>query len=289
MIIIKLWGGLGNQLFQYAFGYSVAQKTGSTLTFDLTFYDSQSVHTGKREVLLDRLSLPQIERSFIRSFSLKVLNNRFVNLILRNLPAIAIPIGSNMRYMKETNHRYLGDKVNRSDTYFDGYWQTSKYFSEYREELLALFLPKDGFSKEVYDYYTYLSTIESVAVHIRKGDFGSSTLRKVGNALPIEYYQYAINHCKQQLTAPIFIIVSDDVAWAKQEFGTSDMIRYSEDEIESTALTDLYCIANCKHGIMSASTFSWWGNWLRKTEGIVVAPKGTFYNEYFFEAKWHTL
>ena len=285
MIIVKLWGGLGNQLFQYAFGYHLSKMNNQELRLDCSFYANQPEFTGKRNVEITTLAISEFQQ-YVPGFAIKALSSRYIGVVLRNLPVHYISVGHGMKYLKEPLHKYLPDLYCESSVYFDGYWQSAKYFQDVREDLLLQFLPKDGFSPEEEKLFSMLQDENSIAVHIRKGDFSQNSVRKVGHLLPISYYRKGMEYFRKTTTAPTFYIVSDDPTWAKQQFGKEHDVKFISDYIHGTMLTDLFCIANCRHGVMSASTFSWWGNWLRKKPGMVVVPKGQYYNEYFYEPEW---
>ena len=285
MIVVKLWGGLGNQMFQYAFGYCLAKSTNQDLKFDCSFYANQPVYTGKRDVEIDRLNVHRVE-NFYPNKRIKILSNRYCGAILRKFPPFFIPVEKGMVYLKEPLHKYVEKIHHKKNVYYDGYWQTSKYFKDYRDDLINLFMPKNGFSKEEETLFSMLKKEESVAVHIRKGDFANKSVRKVGHLLPISYYENSMKFFRKTIEKPVFFIISDDPTWAKSQFEGASDIKFVSDYCKGNMLTDLFSIANCKHGVMSASTFSWWGNWLRKTPGTVVVPNGTYYNEFFYESEW---
>lgn len=285
MIVIKLWGGLGNQLFQYAFGYVLSKKYSEIMAFDLEFYNKQSNNIGKRDIEIQKLNVSPM-KSFSRNYILKVLNNKYVGAITRRIPFRSIFIGNNMIYYKEPYHRYVPNIKCRKDMYFDGYWQSAKYFAEYRDDLISMFTPQNGISNEMRVFFSNFENKNTVAVHIRKGDFGNGTIRRVGNPISIDYYKRAIEYCRCNIDSPLFVIFSDNPVWVKENLEDASDIIYTADYIDSSSIDDLVGISMCKHGIMSASTFSWWGNWLRNCQGIVIAPKGKFYNDYFYDEDW---
>lgn len=285
MIIMKLWGGLGNQMFQYALGYCLSRVTGQELWLDTDFFENQPSITGKRKIDIEKLNIPVYNR-YKRNAILHVLNNRYVGGITRNLPRARFWIGENFWYFKEPLHKYVAELKIQGDIYLDGYWQSSRYFQSHREELLILFQPKESPSEEVSSFYSMVAGQESVAVHMRKGDFGSGSIRKVGHLLEDVYYKSAIEYCREHLKQPRFYVFSDDCAWARRQLGGAEDIFYVAEKIKMNSIEDLFGMAHCRHGIMSASTFSWWGNWLRREKGLVIAPKGNYYNEFFFEDEW---
>ena len=285
MIVIKLWGGLGNQMFQYAFGFSLAKKYKQELKFDFSFYSNQPGYTGKREIEINSLAVQELKK-YEPGLAICLLSNRYVGAILRTIPSFTIPVGNGMKYIKEPIHKYIHNLECKNSVYYDGYWQSAKYFKDVRNELLIQYQPKAGFTKDEIDLFSALQSEESVAVHIRKGDFTQKSIRNVGHLLPISYYKKAMDYFRGNTTKPIFYIISDDTSWCKQQFTTELDVKYIADLHNGGTITDLFCIANCRNGIMSASTFSWWGNWLRKEPGKVVVPKGEYYNEFFYEPEW---
>lgn len=285
MIVVKLWGGLGNQMFQYAFGYNLSKKTGQKMLLDTEFFQNQPGHVGKRSIDIDKLQIPEYE-CFRRTAILRLLNNKYVGAVTRELPNRYYRVGARMWYTKEPIHKFVAISDVKDSTYFDGYWQSAKYFEEIREELRRIFTPKEPFCEEVLDFYKRIAGEESVAIHMRKGDFGSGKLRKVGHLVEDTYYKRAVEMCRERLVNSKFYVFTDDYEWAKTQLGEEDDIVYVAQILRTGVMDDLFGIANCRNGIMSISTFSWWGNWLRKNDGLVIAPKGEYYNEYFFDDRW---
>lgn len=285
MITIRIRGGLGNQLFQYAFGYAMAKRSGQPLALDITFFSHQPKNTGKRALELMGLSLPPFEIAE-KNLRLKLLTNRHVGAVTRHFSKFTFPVGNRTLYVKEPHHKYIADIDLSGSRYFDGYWQSEKYFSQYREELLELFRPQVSFAPDLCDFMTSLSSQNSVAIHMRKGDFGGGGVRQVGHLLSADYYLNAIQAMREKVENPHFYIFSDDTTWAKEQLKGAADCHFTGDLIKTDIFGDLFSIAACRHGIMSASTFSWWGNWLRKKEGTVIVPKGHYYNDHFYKEAW---
>lgn len=285
MVIVKLWGGLGNQLFQYAFGYAIAKERNTTLALDLSFYENQPGNVGKRVIDIDRMNIASYH-CYTPSPIIRFLSNRYIGAITRNLPQFEVKAGNDLHYFKEPLHKYVCSLPKHPHMYFDGYWQASDYFSMYRDDVIRMFTSKVGYSDEVLFIAEDLKGAESVAIHMRKGDFGNGRLRKVGHLLEPEYYHQAVRYMREHLIEPIFYVFSDDSTWAKTVLGQSDDILYVGDICKTNALDDLHLISSCRNGIMSASTFSWWGNWLRRENGTIVVPAGEYYNVRFYESDW---
>ena len=98
-------------------------------------------------------------------------------------------------------------------------------------------------------------------------------------------------HSLAVVCGPVFCFFSDDIEWCRNTFGSGEDMVYLSRETEYAAMADLFGIGTCKHGIMSPSTFSWWGNWLREDDNgsIVVLPKGAYANTKFARSEWITL
>ena len=283
MIIVKMWGGLGNQLFQYAFGYMMAREHNDNLYLDISFYKKhQYKYVGHRDFVLQKLNCPM---EFIKELpsSIRVIESFIVNRLIRRWNgAIKIPLGKTY-YVKEERHIYMPKvpykpgKIN----YYDGYWQSGLYFEKYKNELANLFTVSFDLPKEIQGFISLISEEKnSVSVHIRKGDFKG----KIGHPVENQYYIDALIQMKKNINSPCFFVFSDDIEWVKNNIDFGSRVHFAEYKGPNGAILDLLCMSKCKHGIMSASTFSWWGNWSK--EGIVIAPKGEYYNNKFINNNW---
>ena len=287
MIIVKLWGGLGNQLFQFAFGYSLSQKYNQDLVFDKDFYSNQKGNMDIRKVRLSKLNIPNL-KLVDRPQCVNFLENRYINHAIRYFPIFNVSINKKTRFIKEIKRDGSPIVIDPSfDYYLDGYWQSELYFLDYRNELLSMFSYSDFYSDNRLRLNNEILSNNSVALHIRRGDvLRRNGLKNVRHDLPLDYYYSSIDYIKKRVENPVFYIFSDDVSWVKNNINTNADLFFVECDDVDSDIADLWSIAQCKHGIMSASTFSWWGNWLRKEKGIVIAPTGEHFNKSFFPSDW---
>jgi hypothetical protein len=142
----------------------------------------------------------------------------------------------------------------------NGYWQSEKYFKEYRGEILYLF----GFPYEKKEGI--------VSCHVRRGDY--LHLRNKHPEITKEWYEYAMS----QFPGRKFKFFSDDIKWCRQEFGSRTDCDFSSN---SNEVQDLIEMSQCEHNISSPSTFSWWGAWLNRNEDKkIYIPKLWFVEGY---------
>ena len=286
MIVVKVWGGLGNQLFQYAFGYMMAKEHLDEVVFDTSFYQKhQYKYVGRRSYELDKLScsvkiahkLPGMI-SFLESFAINRVLRRKKGTIELSLGKLFFVKEARRKYMPEVP--YKADKIN----YYDGYWQSGQYFEKYRDELYELLQPQVDIPTNVREFMAIIQEKEnSVSVHVRKGDFHG----RIGHEVGIEYYKKAIQCVNDMISDPYFFVFSDDINWAKENIDFGPNVAFAEFRCAHGAICDLLTMSKCKHGIMSASTFSWWGNW--RKDGIVIAPIGEYFNNRFLNDRWMKL
>jgi len=264
MLIIKLKGGLGNQLFQYAFGRLIALKRWEELKLDkdilgqrgdtyraygLDNFNIRAEIASREEVLKVKYPYGLISKA-LRFFKAKFLR--------------IFHIGFEARMLK-TKARYL-----------EGFFQSYKYLESIRRELLEEISLKEDISLKYGDLLSEFNSLNSVALHIRRGDYVNNPATKKAHFIcDLSYYQKAINLIKEKLNeknlTPKFFVFSDDINWAKENFKLFDFIFVSRPEFLDPE--ELILMSKAKHNIISNSSFSFWSAWLNNNpEKIVIAP-----------------
>lgn len=295
MIIVKLWGGMCNQMFQYAFGYALSKIYDDELYFDTEFYQNQPSYVGKRAVIgnsefnLSKMSLCS-RPNFVVPFE-----NKYINHLIRYNGGCSCNVFRKGHILIEKYHKYYDTvpffkgRVN----YYDGYWQTSKYFEQFRKGIINEFTPNPIVLAKVNEWKESVGSDNCVAVHIRRGDYLNAINQKSlkdGNVIgDLNYYTKAMDYILEHIDNPTFCFFSDDINWCKDNFsGKYNKTIFVENRGKEAAILDLFSIAKCEHGIMSPSTFSWWGNWLRlnNESSIVICSKGDIGNELFVCQGW---
>lgn len=292
MIIVKLWGGMCNQMFQYAFGYALAKKHNDELCFDIEFYENQPGHVGKRKVISQK-EFPLLSeiKTVNRSWSVEILENKYILHLLRYTRGCNLVVPPYKLVVEKLHKHYDDIPYNKQMiNFYDGYWQSDAYFCDLEEELREQFTPSLSVQKKVREWRATIGNSCCVAVHIRRGDYLSKVNQgKITTTNDNEYYLKAFNIAKQRLTNPTFCFFSDDIEWCKETFSkVLKNVVFVENQSSDAALIDLFSIAECEHGIMSPSTFSWWGNWLRNPnkEGLVIYPKGDYSDKFITNPHW---
>lgn len=260
MLIIKLQGGLGNQMFQYAAGKALA---GKSLSFDTGFLQANQISTGN-------FSKRDMELSIFQNIKFKKPNKFLKYLIIKNLPFFSKYI-----YQSEKNEFIDFKAINVNHLYLDGYFQNELYFSFIRPQLLIDFeFPKISEHNE--DIRRKIMEDEAaVGIHIRRGDYLQPAIQAFHGLLGLDYYKSAKDEIAQKIKHPHYYIFSDDIAWCKLN------ISFSNSTFVSNPLNknweDMHLMSLCKHNIVANSSYSWWGAWLNQNPNkIVIAPKKWF-------------
>ncbi|NCN25885.1 hypothetical protein COT94_01860 [Candidatus Falkowbacteria bacterium CG10_big_fil_rev_8_21_14_0_10_37_14] len=275
MFVIKLKDGLGNQMFQYALAKSLFLSIDQGVFMDIAF--SQYKEDTKRQYALDcfcvddRIKFIDVLRIpwIFRDPASDLLKKIFIQLRLKGL------FVKGWKYCLETKCDKVFNRLSSNRlVYFDGYWQSEKYFSGYRQDILkdfTLVKTSRDFDKRAHN----IKGDNSVSIHIRRGDYLTNRFASAVHPLcSLDYYSQAIELIKSKISNPKFFVFSDDPDWVKNN------LPLNKDEsviVSGSNLKDceeLILMSYCEHQIIANSTFSWWGAWLNKNaEKIVIAPK----------------
>jgi hypothetical protein len=269
MIIVKIHGGLGNQLFQYAFGRNLAIKNKCELKLDLSFFDDQEL----RKYELDHFSITEKQATPVEIGTLKKKQFSKINTIRGKFMQPG-------RYFIEEKSLLFDPQYLKStnNTYLSGYWQSEKYFSDAASQLKKEFVIKTLPSAANAEILDALKLSNAISIHIRRGDFQQDThINKIHGTCSLSYYNDAANIIAGKVPDPVFYVFSDDIPWAMENLKINYNSRFVDINDESSGIGDLRLMYNCKHHIIANSTFSWWGAWLNPNpDKIIIAPKTWF-------------
>lgn len=283
MVIIRIWEGLGNQLFQYSYARSLKEegidvKLDLAKVYDNTF-EKARCNTPRQNCIQNfNITIPEIDveeygkYQYIKCENMK--DKCIYALAQRGLWAY--------RFYEETNPGFSKKMCNiRGNYYIKGWFQSEKYFKRIRKILLSELTPKKKIqiSKQLHKILEY---DECVSLHVRRGDFVRASV-----ALNASYYKAAIALIKERYKAPLFLVFSDDFEWVEKYLDNEKNCIYINRDRKLQDYEELLIMSRCKSNIISNSTFSWWGAWLnRNPEKIVIAPKMHWIYGDGFPEKW---
>ena len=271
MKIVKVIGGLGNQMFQYALSLGLEKKfPGERILLDLNHFKYYSAHNGFELARVFRAA--RYKKASLAE--LLMVTNPYVSHRL-SLMTKLLPRRSTVCKEQDgfpVDGTVLARKGNR---YFDGFWQHIEYFAHAAPEVRAAFAfpTAEGRNKALIE--TIAST-ESVSVHLRRGDYLSLNL--YNNICTFDYYRRAVEYAKSALGDDLlFCIFSDDIDWCREnlqrEVSLGGKIVYVDWNKGADSFRDMQLMSMCKHNIIANSSFSWWGAWLNANPGkLVLAP-----------------
>lgn len=270
MVIVKIAGGLGNQMFQYALARALSCN-GRAVYLDCSGFDAQSDKDTKRAYELDRFNivLPKVSEKDVKKYCnmWQYFLNYIGRLINKDISKIII----------EKEHCYSREVAECDGKFLIGYWQTEKYFGFVRKELLIDF----SFDKQPLSSKNerlreeILTDRKGVGVHIRGGDYNfADNMDIYGNICDAEYYKKAFIYIERIIGEANYYLFTNDSIWANQ------IICYEGRQItivdwnsEENGWVDMYLMSICKHNIIANSSFSWWAAWLNQNKDkIVIAP-----------------
>jgi hypothetical protein len=264
MVVVRLKGGVGNQLFQYAFGQGVAALNRQPLFYDVSRFKNDPL----RSFELQELQLPVASNDILNQFFEK-------SLVERLKRKVGIPSRFNViKEQKEYEYLYKLDVhlSNGSNIYFDGYWQNTDYFASKTDISFQL---NEVAKRKLCNDALNNGDHNTIALHIRRGDYATNPeTRKIHGLLDIQYYEQAIEYFQQRFENIKFYIFSDDINWCKTVFVGKHFSFIMPGE---RPLHDLLLMSTANHQIIANSTFSWWGAWVnQKPDKTVIAPKQWF-------------
>ena len=275
MVIAKLAGGLGNQMFQYATARRLSLTLGSELKLDLSAFRKDK----KREFALGEFEIFGKSAEAGKTDREESSRETFLKKWSR-LPG-GREAKESISTVREKQFRFDPAILELHDNVcLEGYWQSEKYFMDVRKTIEAEFswnYPPDQKNLET---LRLIDQSESVSIHVRRGDYADDPdTRKFHGLCSESYYRTAIAWFRRRTRNPLFFIFSDDMEWARGFFHKEPGARIVHQNGNGRPHEDLRLMSRCAHQIIANSSFSWWGAWLNTKPGRqVVAPEKWFAN-----------
>ena len=277
MIIIRLKGGLGNQMFQFAIGHIMSIKNNCTLKIDTQFFDlsKTDANVTARDFELDIFSIDYVlaNQNDLLTYNKLSVVNRIKKKLGFNYP----------KKYNQSSSEYQKDLfLFKPPVFINGYFQSYKYYQGYEKNLKELFsFSVNVFQEKNLEILNLIETATTVSVHIRRGDYVKSLkVSQKHGVCSIEYYLNAIKLLSNKYDNLKFIFFSDECDWAINTFShiAIDKI-FVNHNIGNESWKDMCLMSKCNHNIIANSSFSWWAAWLNTyPEKTVITPKRWFTN-----------
>jgi hypothetical protein len=267
MILSRIYGGMGNQMFQYAYGRMLAHKhqTVFKIYFDDCGYGwaEHSKHLALTHFNIHAQKATEKDRAEFICDS-KNLMIRAFHKLKREVKGLHY-IGDGARV-----HDHHWDALNAPDNSFtDGFWQSEIYFESIAAIIKQDFSIKEPLSDHAKMIEQHIKKSNAVSIHVRRGDYLKQT--NVYHICDVAYYKRALDIVKKKIYNPVVFVFSNDATWVKKELKLDVPMMVVED---TQAHEDMHLMSCCRHNIASNSTFGWWGAWLNDNpDKIVILPE----------------
>lgn len=267
MTVVKLQGGLGNQMFQYALGRTLSLSHNTPFKIDSSYL--RTANQSGRTYRLSGFTVQAEEATAKEIAAYRAPLQKILDCLRpesKRKKVLEKSAGFNSKILAHTNG------------YFDGHWNSEKYFSAHEKTIREDFTLKNPLGPVAETAARAIQAATTpVGLHIRRGDYVSiPKVAAVHGTLPLSYYETAMQKITAQFLDAHFFIFSDDIEWAKEHFPKNHPVTFvSAPEIPD--YEELTLMSLCKHQIIANSTFSWWAAWLNQNpQKIVIAPKQWF-------------
>lgn len=267
MIITNIYGGLGNQMFQYAIGRNLSMQKKTSLIIDKSLFKKYEL----RDFLLDKFNIKYLNGK--TSFTHRVIiTNKYLRKLFSFLNKFSF-FQLNIFFERE-EFVYNKEVETTKNIYFYGYWQSLEYFKDIRSQLIKDFTLKQELDFNNLKIKEEISNCNSVSLHVRRGDYMKMKDALNGHGLcSLEYYNKAIKVITEKVVNPCFYVFSDDIDWVKDSLEISFPVKFINHNSRNPE-KDLVLMKHCKHNITANSTFSWWAAWLNENpKKIVLMPE----------------
>lgn len=260
MVITKLYGGLGNQMFQYAAGLSLSSRLKTNLYINVGWFEGfegnqnvtqRTYELGAFGIMPQKMSL--VDKVSVRFYPLTVFRE------------------DGLQYHPEFERL-------KGNIFLDGYWQSYKYINDSRDAIVKAFAFPDSISDENKKLLKQINQGTSVSLHIRRGDYASHKSTKAYHGLlDSEYYHKAVSLIVKKFKETHLLIFSDDPEWCRENLSFKVPTTFVGQNGVNSGVEDMRLMAACNHNIIANSSFSWWAAWLNHHPNkLIYAPRKWF-------------
>jgi len=279
VIVVKLQGGLGNQMFQYAVGRELQRRNGGELALDLT-------------QLLDRFPRNNV---VVRDYNLDIFDIQprltVLSQLARHLPVPLLYMHAASALARALDQaglqRYISEPVSsreevleaRGNVYLDGHWQSPKYFAGREDVLRREFRVKRALSPAGERVAAQMASTDSICVNVRRTDYVTvQAAIEMHGFVGKGYYDRGIEQIAPRLSNPHIFVTSDDLEWCRENLRFKYPTTVLGHEYKGYKFgEELALMVRCKHFLIPNSSFAWWAAWLKPSEDKIVAcPRNWF-------------
>lgn len=276
VVVTRLLGGLGNQLFQYAAGRRLAQVRGVELKLDISALGNPNSGTPRNYELSPFTVQPMIATEEEVAALVRPRRRLLSGLLPGRFRLPGLPPPS---HVKEAHFHFDPAILDLPDgVYLDGYWQSERYFADAADVIradLTITAPAEGRNWELLEQ---IRSCNAVSVHVRRGDYVSDKhTADYHGTCNLDYYHRAIQYVADAIANPVLFVFSDDPDWVRANLKAPYPITIVDHNGPERCAEDLRLMSACRHHVLANSSFSWWGAWLDpRPEKIIVAPQQWF-------------
>ena len=270
MIIVKIHGGIGNQMFQYAAARRLAYKNNTELKLDITHYNTLVLPNGLPYRTFD-LSIFNVKPVVATEKEINLFKNNATSFLERGINKVKSKISQRSIVYEPHYHFYSELLDKKGNIYIDGYWQSEKYFVDIKEILNDEFVIFSSLNSEGLELLSKIKNVNSICLNIRRQEDSN----RYSSSYFEEYITNGMNLMAAKIANPHFFIFSDDLNWVRENV----KFNYQHTIVEKYLYGDKYrdcmfLMINCKHFIIPNSSFGWWAAWLNTNpDKIIIAPE----------------
>lgn len=267
MKLVTLSGGLGNQMFQYAFYLSLKMHDEKVYLYKNKILNNAD-HNGYE---LERLF--HVEKVYDGKRMTNLLLKKGIGNIMKH---ILFPVKVRERIIHD--YSAYGDWLNRTPWYgvhLVGYWQSECYFERVSDVVRNSFsFDKQLLNERTKSCFESMCSVNAISLHVRRGDYLlAENVGSLGNICDKRYYQIAMDVINEKVENPVFYVFSDDIKWTIENIPLPENAVFVDWNRRQDSWQDMFLMSSCKHNIIANSSFSWWGAWLNNNENkSVIAP-----------------
>jgi hypothetical protein len=266
VIIVRLRGGLGNQMFQYALGRRLSLERNVPLKLDASPMEADSL----RNFALHGF---RIQAAMAAATELPGLL-RWPPRLVRKLAWLG-RVSGRMSLIFESGFRFDPAVLEAPGAVcLDGYWQSERYFDKYSDQIRSDFQLLNPIGADRQASVALIRNTTAVSVHVRRGDYVTNPVtNSVHGTCTPDWYENAMSRMADAVASPTFFVFSDDPDWARDNLPSRWPCHFVEPRPDGRDFEDMHLMALCRHHILANSSFSWWGAWLNPDLGKrVIAP-----------------